>query len=193
MFGRKDKVVDDPAPQVTTQPPPRPGAKNRPTPKRREQEAARKQPLIVTDRKAARLAERAKRMESGARTREAMVTGDDRYLPNRDKGPVRRFVRDSVDARWNLAEFLLPLMVLTLALQFIRAEWATMVFLLVYALIVIAILDGFLAWRRIKSRLRAKFPDASTRGLGGYAAMRMMQMRRLRMPRPMVARGEHPA
>ena len=32
-----------------------------------------------------------------------------------------------------------------------------------------------------------------TRGLGGYAAMRMMQMRRLRMPRPMVARGEHPA
>lgn len=162
-------------------------------PKRRDQEAARKQPMIVTDRKAAKQAERAKRMEASGKMRQAMVTGDDRYLPARDKGPVRRFVRDSIDARWNLAEFLLPFMVMTLALQFVRASWAPFVFIGVYVLILIALLDGFLAWRRIKARLRDRFPNENLRGLGGYAAMRMMQMRRLRMPKPQVARGEHPA
>ncbi len=191
VFGRKDKTE---APQAAA---PvheeRPGAKNRPTPKRRDQEAARKQPLVVADRKAAKKAERAKRMESNTRMRSAMVTGDDRYLPPRDKGPVRRFVRDSVDARWNIAEFLLPLMVMTLALQFFRATWAAYVFLAVYALILIAVLDGFFAWRGIKKKLRAKFPDENLKGLGPYAGMRMMQMRRLRMPKPMVERGEYPS
>ncbi|GAA1783140.1 DUF3043 domain-containing protein [Nostocoides veronense] len=191
MFGRKDKAVE--APQDAVAHETRPGAKNRPTPKRRDQEAARKQPMIVTDRKAAKQAERAKRMQASGKMRQAMVTGDDRYLPARDKGPVRRFVRDSIDARWNLAEFLLPFMVMTLALQFVRASWAPFVFIGVYVLILIALLDGFLAWRRIKARLRDRFPNENLRGLGGYAAMRMMQMRRLRMPKPQVARGENPA
>ena len=84
-------------------------------------------------------------------------------------------------------------MVMTLALQFVRASWAPFVFIGVYVLILIALLDGFLAWRRIKARLRDRFPNENLRGLGGYAAMRMMQMRRLRMPKPQVARGEHPA
>ncbi len=191
MFGRKDKTIE--APQDEPAHEARPGAKNRPTPKRRDQEAARKQPMIVTDRKAAKVAERAKRMEASGKMRQAMVTGDDRYLPPRDKGPVRRFVRDSIDARWNLAEFLLPFMVMTLALQFFRASWTPFVFIGVYVLIIIALLDGYLAWRGIKKKLAAKFPGESLRGLGGYAAMRMMQMRRLRMPKPQVARGQHPA
>ena len=46
----KKKVEDDPVVETHE----RPGAKNRPTPKRRQQEAARKQPLVVTDRKSAR-------------------------------------------------------------------------------------------------------------------------------------------
>ena len=52
--------------------------------------------MIVTDRKAAKQAERAKRMEASGKMRQAMVTGDDRYLPPRDKGPVRRFVREEI-------------------------------------------------------------------------------------------------
>ena len=44
--------------------------------------------------------------------REGMRTGDERYLPARDKGPVRRYVRDFVDARLCMAELLLPLLVL---------------------------------------------------------------------------------
>lgn len=192
MFGRKNKAAE-PQPQDAPEYEPRPGAKNRPTPKRRDQEAARKQPLVVTDRKAAKQAARAERMAASAKMRQAMVTGDDRHLPARDKGPVRRFVRDSIDARWNLSEFLLPMMVLTLAIQFIRVQWAAAIFLVVYLLILIALLDGIFAWRRIKKKIKQRWPEESTRGLGGYAGMRMMQMRRLRMPKPQVERGQHPA
>lgn len=192
MFGRKDKTIE--APQDEPAHEARPGAKNRPTPKRRDQEAARKQPLVITDRKAAKAADRAKRAEASSRMRQAMVTGDDRYLPARDRGPLRRFVRDSVDARWFVAEFLLPFMVIVLVLQFIRTSWAAFAFLGVYLLVLVAVVDGFFAWRGIKKRLRAKFgDDADLKGLAAYATMRMMQMRPTRMPRPQVARGQYPS
>ncbi len=192
MFGRKAKAAE-PTTQDTPVHVPREGAKNRPTPKRRDQEAARKQPLVVTDRKAAKAADRAKRTEANMRMRQAMATGDDRYLPPRDKGPLRRFVRDSIDARWGLAEFLLPFMVLVLVLQFIRATWAAYAFLAIYVLVIMSIVDGFFAWRGIKRKLRAKFgADTNLKGLASYAAMRMMQMRPTRMPRPQVARGQYP-
>ena len=159
MFGRKDKTIE--APQDEPAHEARPGAKNRPTPKRRDQEAARKQPMIVTDRKAAKVAERAKRMEASGKMRQAMVTGDDRYLPPRDKGPVRRFVRDSIDARWNLAEFLLPFMVMTLALQFFQASWTPFVFIDIYVLIIIALLNDYLERRGIRKKIEPTFPGTS--------------------------------
>ena len=51
-----------------------------------------------------------------------MLTGDDAGLPARDKGPVRRFMRDHIDARRNLAEFMLPVMLIVLALSFMRTS-----------------------------------------------------------------------
>ena len=46
-----------------------------------------------------------------------MKTGDERYLPARDKGPVRRFVRDWIDARLCVAEMLLPLLIIIMVGQ----------------------------------------------------------------------------
>ena len=66
----------EPTPAVEDHPL-RPGAKNRPTPKRRDQEAANKRPVVVTDRKAASRAERDARRASMAETRAALVTGDE--------------------------------------------------------------------------------------------------------------------
>jgi Flp pilus assembly protein TadB len=171
----------------------RPGAKNRPTPKRRDQEAARKQPLVQTDRKAARKADRDRRRASQHKTRQAMVTGDDRYLPARDKGPVRRYVRDYVDARRSLGEYLLPLMLAVLLLSLVAAQWATLVFILVYAVLIAAIIDAVIMWRRIRPRLLAEFgEDTDLRGLSMYAVMRAFQLRRTRMPKPQVERGQFP-
>ncbi len=179
----------------TGQPQEREGAKNRPTPKRREQEAARKRPLVQTDRKAARGADKAKRREHAAKVRQAMVTGDDQYLPVRDKGPVRRYIRDYVDARWNVGEFMLPVMLLVLLLSFMRTLWAVnLSIMLVYGLLLVAAADGFFMWRRLKKRLVAKFGDSELgRGLAMYAVMRAFQIRRSRMPRPLNKRGQYPS
>ncbi len=169
----------------------REGAKNRPTPKRRDQEAARKRPLVQTDRKAARSADREARREAGRKVRQAMVTGDDTHLPPRDKGPVRRYIRDTVDVRTNIGEWLLPMMLAVLVLSLFAGQWATYVFLGVYVLIFIAIIDAFLLWRRTKPKVLAKFgEDTELRGLGMYQAMRGFQMRRTRLPKPKVQRGD---
>lgn len=194
MFGRGKSTNETEAQQAAAGHPVREGAKNRPTPKRREQEAARKQPLVVTDRKLARGQDKVKRREEQAKIRQAMVTGDDRHLPARDKGPVRRYVRDYVDARWSVGEFLLPAMVIVLALSFLRVAWAyTLIFVVVYALVGVAAIDCFLLWRRIKRRVTEKFGAAQIpRGLAMYTVMRAFQMRRTRMPRPLVKRGQYP-
>jgi Protein of unknown function (DUF3043) len=193
VFGRSKTTTDEQS--TILEPSPREGAKNRPTPKRRDQEAARKRPLVETDRKAARERDKLARREGLARQRQAMVTGDDTHLPARDKGPVRRHIRDYVDARWNLGEFLLPVMIVVLAISFMRVPWAfAVVSIGVYGLLVAAAIDSFLMWRRLRTRLVAKFgADHVGRGLGMYAAMRGFQMRRMRMPRPLVKRGAYPA
>ena len=192
MFGR-GKTEQATTPEEAH--PPREGAKNRPTPKRKDQEAARRQPLVQSDRKRARQEARVKRNEQMALTRRAMVTGDDRHLPPRDKGPVRRYIRDYVDARWNMGEFMLPVMVIVLALTFLRDPGIVAISTAItYSIILVAVLDTFLMWRRCRRQLTEKFGDDKLgKGNGMYAAMRAFQLRRFRMPRPMVPRGHYPA
>ena len=181
----------EPTPAVEDHPL-RPGAKNRPTPKRRDQEAANKRPVVVTDRKAASRAERDARRASMAETRAALVTGDESKMPPRDKGPIKRYIRDYVDARFSLGEILLPTMLLALLLSFIKEVWAlTAVFVLVYGLIFLTMGDAFLMWRKIKGQLQAKFGTVPS-GSMMYAVMRAYQIRRSRLPRPMIKRGEYP-
>lgn len=181
----------EPTPAVEDHPL-RPGAKNRPTPKRRDQEAANKRPVVVTDRKAASRAERDARRASMAETRAALVTGDESKMPPRDKGPIKRYIRDYVDARFSLGEILLPTMLLALLLSFIKEVWAlTAVFVLVYGLIFLTMGDAFLMWRKIKGQLQAKFGTVPS-GSMMYAVMRAYQIRRSRLPRPMNKRGEYP-
>ncbi|MGN6751766.1 MAG: DUF3043 domain-containing protein [Intrasporangium sp.] len=193
MFGRKKTTLNDDLAAEATARPEREGAKNRPTPKRRDQEAANKRPLIVTDRKAAAAQDKVARRAAMSKQRQGMLTGDERYLPVRDKGPRRRFIRDSVDARWNLGEFMLPVMLLVLLLSFIKTPWALLaVFILVYGLIALAVIDALLMWMRTKKKIAQKFGGAE-RGDAMYAIMRAFQMRRTRMPKPQVARGQHPA
>ena len=177
MFGRNKTTSE----QLTDEAlhPAREGAKNRPTPKRKDQEAARRQPLVVADRKQAKKLDRAKRNEQMYRTRQAMLTGDESGLPARDKGPVRRYIRDHIDARWNLAEFMLPVMLIVLALSFLRTnEILFFVTILTYAILLTAIVDTLLMWRGLRKRLTAKFGEeaAKAKGNGMYAAMRAFQL-----------------
>ena len=151
----------------TTLHPEREGAKNRPTPKRKDQEAARKQPLVVADRKQAKQLDKAKRNAQLAKTRQAMLTGDDAGLPARDKGPVRRYIRDYIDARWNLAEFMLPVMLIVLALSFLRTS--TILFFVTSSPTACCSprsLDTFLMWRRLQQEARRQVRRGGRRRQG---------------------------
>ncbi|GAA1239486.1 DUF3043 domain-containing protein [Janibacter melonis] len=191
VFGRKSKSEQELQEQAALSDRPRgDGAKGRPTPKRRDQEAARRRPLVQNDPKAAKSADRAARREQSMKMRQAMMTGDDRNLPPRDKGPVRRYVRDAVDRRFNLGEMLLLLMLAVLVMSVIAPSIATLFFLGVYVLFALAVLDAVLLWRRTKKGILAKFgEDTDLKGLPMYAGMRSFQMRRTRMPKPQVERG----
>lgn len=190
-FGRKKAAeAQAPAPQTHEF---REGAKNRPTPKRRDQEAARKRPLVPSDRKAAKHQAREERRKAAALQHRAMLTGDEIHLPPRDRGPVRRFIRDYVDARWNLGEWLLPIMLVTLVVSYVRPTQTTLALsMMLYLVILFAIGDSMLAWRRIKKQLSEKHSPAELQGGGFYTFMRTFQLRRWRMPRAQVARGQFP-
>ncbi|KNX39261.1 DUF3043 domain-containing protein [Luteipulveratus halotolerans] len=192
MFRRQkdnDKTPVDPEPEVTE----RPGAKNRPTPKRRDQEAARRKPLVPTDRKAAQKASREAAREERVRKREAMNRGDESALPVRDRGPVKRYIRNTVDSRWNVGEILLPLMLLVLVMIIIGGSVPVLqgvAMIAVWGIVLIGIVDAYLLWRRTKKAIVAKFGEEPPRGSASYTVMRSFQMRMSRMPKPQVSRGD---
>jgi len=168
--------------------------KGRPTPKRSEAEANRRTRVVVPkDRKEASKQNRERMRSERERQRTALLEGDERYLPARDKGPVRRFARDYVDSRWSLAEFFLPYAVVVLILSVVRVPalqlLSTMLFL---AFFVLVVLDFVRLGFGLRKALAERFPDQNTRGTVAYSLMRILQMRRLRLPKPQVKRGERP-
>jgi hypothetical protein len=190
VFGRRKPDQATSAP-VTE----REGAKGRPTPKRSVAEAANKRPLVPNnrDRKGAARASREQLRDQRVRQRQAMMTGDERYLPARDAGPQRRFIRDYVDARFNIGELMLPLIAIVFGLTLIRVPAVILAAtLLVYVLILAALVDAFLLRRKLHRLLTKKYGEMQ-RGSVFYAVTRSLQIRRWRMPRPMVGRGEFPS
>lgn len=167
------------------------GGKGRPTPTRKEAEAATKQRAkTVIDAKG-----RAKqqRLNNAGKMRDAMRTGDDRYLPARDQGPVKRLVRDWIDARISVIEFILPLLVIIMVLSYSgnRTMQGYGVGLELAVMILIVIEGGWVVYG-CKRAVRKKFPEESTRGLTSYALLRAMNMRFLRMPKTQVSPGGKP-
>ncbi len=168
------------------------GGKGRPTPTRREAEAAAKaRAKAPRNRKEAARVLRQRRKEQNVKMREGVKTGEERYLPARDQGKVRRFIRDRVDSRLCMAELFLPLLLVIMALVYSgnptlmaygNGLWAATLLLVVTD-------TTFLVWR-LKREVRARFPDESTKGIAFYAVLRTLQLRFMRMPKPNVKLGQ---
>jgi hypothetical protein len=190
--------------RVTTAP------KGKPTPKRSE--AARKRgpvapaPLTSAEARKRRKqtagpklsreekkVERTERRSAMSSRREKMMAGEDAYLLPRDKGPVRRYVRDVVDSRRNLLGLFMPsalgLIFIMLAVPSVQVQRLLSPAMLV--LVLIMVIDGIFLGRKVNRLTDAKFPDNTETGwkLGFYAASRASQLRRMRAPRPQVERG----
>ncbi|WP_313358139.1 DUF3043 domain-containing protein, partial [Microbacterium sp.] len=163
------------------------------TPTRAEREAANRRPLVANT-KEARAAAKADLQARRQRARIGMENGEDKYLPTRDRGPQRRWVRDYVDAGWHISEWLMAAMLLVIVLSLVNIPavqlWA-MVGLWGYMLLAVG--DMVLLSMRVKKKVAAKFGlERRERGLGWYAAMRSLQMRFMRLPKPQVRRGQYP-
>lgn len=172
---------------------PKPNGKGRPTPTRKEaEEAAKLRARPPRTRKEAAQRQRELRLESSQAVRAAMKTGDDANLPPRDKGPVRRFVRDFVDCRLNIAELLAPLLILILLLGtgLFGSGGASIANGLWLATILLVVGDTLLLRFRVRKAVRERFPDAPLKGLTFYAIMRAVNMRFLRLPKPQIKIGQ---
>ncbi|UQX00829.1 DUF3043 domain-containing protein [Streptomyces sp. RerS4] len=168
--------------------------KGRPTPKRAVAQSQRKAVVASTgNRKEDAKRARERRREEMAKQREALASGDERYLPARDKGPVRRFVRDFVDSRFSVAEMFLPLAVIILVLSMVRVPSIQNIALMLWlGVIVLIVVDSIGLVFRLRKALTTRFPNEPRRGAVAYGLMRTLQMRRLRLPKPQVKRGERP-
>lgn len=164
-----------------------------PTPTRKEQEAARKRPLVPTDRKLAAKQSRGQLATERERARVGMMNGEEKYLPLRDKGPQKRYVRDYVDARFSVGEILLPMLALVILSYFLPLQYQAYALYAAYALIIIVVGDAILLGFRLTKKLAEKFGADRVEKVRWYAFMRAIQMRPLRTPKPQVKRGQFPS
>jgi hypothetical protein len=166
--------------------------KGRPTPTRKEAEAAAKaRAKVPRTRKEMAAARKTTRGESSAQMRQAMRTGDSRYLPARDQGPVRHFLRDFVDSRFSLIELLIPLMLVVLILGWSgNSTLTTFANLSMLGVLVLIVVDLVRLRIRLGREVAARFPDASIKGNTYYAFTRSLQMRFMRLPKPQVKIGQ---
>ena len=182
LFRRKAEAVAEPEPAPPT--PVGPGVKKaRPTPTRKEAEAARRQRVRqqMTNRQSRQVAARQARADRM------------RALAERDQAPEKALMRDYIDARLNLGEFLLPSVVVILAITLLGSYFpnvAILTTLLMYLFILAVFVDGFLMWRGFKRVLAQRHPNAPTRGLLMYGMTRSTQIRRFRLPPPRLKRGD---
>src|SRR3954453_12031414 len=158
-----------PAPRPTAPPPPPPTNRKEPYRRMREQQASGR-----------------------VQSRRAAARGDDAYLPARDRGPVKKLVRDVVDARRNIGSMFLAIaavaLIGTVVPSLVVRSYASFV---LFAFFLVLIVDSVVLGRRIKRAVAERFPDQAdkTRGLIWYGISRSTMIRRWRFPKPGVPLG----
>ena len=162
--------------------------KNAPTPTRRQAEAERMERLHPSltpgqQRRADRRAKSQARYDA---------------LDRQEQSPERVLLRDVIDSRWTINEFVLPLMILVMALSMTTlldpatAVLGSWVAGLLWLLLIMAFINTWFMWRSFKVLLEQRVPGANRRGLLMYMFNRSIMIRRFRRPAPRIARGEAP-
>jgi len=214
LLGRKndgnaqsDEPTEEPTPEAASALTGTTAPKGKPTPKRSEQ-TKRRGPIAPAPQTASEARKRRKELrrtmtkeerraakqESRARMndrRERMMAGEESYLLPRDRGPIRRYIRDIVDARRNVLGLFMPTALGLIFVMLAIPQVQLFISPAMLVLMLIMAIDGVLLARKVNRAVAVKFPE-NTDGkwkLGIYAAGRASQMRRMRAPRPMVERG----
>lgn len=166
--------------------------KGRPTPTRKESEAATRKPLIGDKSPEAVKAARARANDERRKAREGMMRGEERYLTARDKGPQRRLARDIVDSRFTAGQLVMPALFVMIIISYAGNTSIQVLTLLgMWILFFVIAVDAFFIGRRVEKAVDKKYGKGKIeKGVRWYAAMRSIQMRPMRLPKPQVKRGE---
>ena len=105
--------------------------------------------------------QREERRASNREMQARMDQGDERYLMDRDKGEVRRYVRDWVDSRYFINNWVMPIalviLVLTFLVSFAGPRVANVISLVSMAFMLMIIAEGFIIGRSANKAVSAKF------------------------------------
>lgn len=177
VFGRKKPTVVDVAPSKE-------GGKGHATPTRKQAEAAAKARAKAPKTRGEKM--RADRLKAQA----AIRSGDERFLAERDRGPVRKFLRDFIDSKVNMGEVLLPILILSVALFYVgNRSLANFGMLLTLTVALVTFVNLWGLRFAVRRELKRRFPDVSPKGHVYYALMRSTNMRFMRYPKPQVKVG----
>jgi hypothetical protein len=182
---------DDPASEKRERPAAE-AAKGRPTPKRSEAERGRYQPIGGSRRSAGPRTPADKSRDRADRSRkyDAMKRGEDWALNPRDRGPARKLARDYVDSRRRISEYYMYILVVLVAALFGGKALQSYLSPLILVLVLIIVVEGLFLRRGLQKLMAERLPGESMRGLTSYSVMRMIQIRRFRMPAPQVKPGD---
>ena len=169
--------------------------KNAPTPKRNEAAAQNLRPLVPKDRKASAKAARARIRQRENEQYDAMKNGDLAHMPKSEQLPWRVYIRDYVDARFNVGEFFVPFAIVIMICifftqNFLSTKYIVLYFalaIILYAYLFAAIIDVLIMWRKLRKELVKKYGQvavAKSSRSAMYACSRAIQMRRCRLPKP---------
>lgn len=159
------------------------GEKKGRTPTRREAEAARMERLHPS------LSPKERRRAE----REAKYKAQQETWDRIERSPERVLLRDFVDTRWTVAEFLMPLMILIMALMMVFMSNVVVSFYIsmgLWVVFIIAMINIWIMWRQFKKLLAERVPNATRKGLLMYMVNRAMMIRRFRRPSPRIKRGD---
>lgn len=109
-----------------------------------------------------------------------------------ESSPERTLLRDYIDVRWTVTEFMLPAMLLLMAAVVATSRWisvSTYIALGLWVLLGLSFINTAVMWINFKKVLAERVPGASKRGLLMYMFNRSLMIRRFRRPAPRVVRG----
>jgi hypothetical protein len=200
VFRRRNSGTADPAAEANASPevdspaassPAVTAGKGRPTPKRSEAEKRRRPFTAPADRKEANRQYRERERATRTRRQQGMQRGEQWALPPRDRGPVKALARDYVDSKRRFSEYYMyGLLVLLVMLVMPVRVLQTVVPPLVMAAVLVMAVEGYFIGRKVRAIAEERFPGESTRGIRLYAAMRTLQIRKLRVPKPRLKPGD---
>jgi Protein of unknown function (DUF3043) len=160
------------------------------TPTRKEREAARKRPLVGDKSAESRALSKEQQRAQRERARIGFANGEEKYLPMRDRGPQKKFIRDIVDSRWGFAELTIPILFLLVVVGYLDAALNVYVTLGLWVLVLFVLIDVVVLHFRLNRLLAAKFGADRVEKRGLYHATRSIQLRVMRQPKPKVKRGD---